>query len=181
MKNVKKGGRVISKKVDDVRVNERITARNVRLIAVDGNQLGIMPARQALETAKADGLDLVEVAPNADPPVCRIMDYGKYKYQASKKEQGSRKKGKAFQVKEIKLRPHTEDHDLGFKVRNLKKFLDKKNRVKVSVIFRGRELAHMEAGVDILKRVADEVVELGMVEQPPKQEGRNLTMVIVPR
>ena len=148
---------------------------------MDGRQLGIVSIQEALDAASEDGLDLVEVAPNSDPPVCRIMDYGKYKYQTSKKEQGSRKKGKAFQVKEIKLRPHTEDHDLGFKIRNLKKFLDKKSRVKISVIFRGRELAYKEAGLDILKRVTDEVTDIGTVEQPPKQEGRNLTMVIVPK
>jgi translation initiation factor IF-3 len=140
-----------------------------------------MSLKDALAAAMGEGLDLVEVAPNSDPPVCRIMDYGKFKYQASKKGHEARKKGKTFQIKEIKLRPHTEDHDLGFKIRNLKKFLDKKNRVKVSVIFRGRELAYMDAGVEILNRVAEEVVEEGTVEQAPKKEGRNLTMVIVPR
>jgi translation initiation factor IF-3 len=136
---------------------------------------------EALDTARNEGLDLVEVAPNSDPPVCRIMDYGKYKYQTSKKGQTSKKKGKAFQVKEVKFRPHTEEHDLGFKIRNLKKFLDKKNRVKVSVIFRGRELAHMEAGEELLKKIAEDVEDLGTVDQPPKREGRNLTMVIAPK
>ena len=126
-------------------------------------------------------MDLVEVAPNADPPVCRIMDYGKYKYQASKKLQSGKKKAKSIQLKEVKLRPHTEEHDLGFKIRNLKKFLKKNARVKVSVIFRGREMAHMEIGLELLQRIAGEVEELGTVEQPPTREGWRLTMVIVPK
>lgn len=162
-------------------MNNRIHAKTVRLISLDGRQLGITSTRDALKAAMEEGLDLVEVAPNSDPPVCRIMDYGKFKYEASKREQGARKKGKASQLKEIKVRPHTEDHDLGFKIRNLKRFLEKKNKVKVTVIFRGRELAYKDTGVDILNRVAEEVIEEGTVEQPPKHEGRNLTMVIVPK
>jgi len=153
----------------------------VRLISAEGEQLGIMPTKEALDTAEDEGLDLVEVAPNSDPPVCRIMDYGKYKYQTSKKGQVARKKGKAFQVKEIKLRPHTEEHDLGFKIKNLEKFLLKKARVKVSVIFRGREMAYMDAGFTLLDRIAAEVEEFGSVEQPPTKEGWRLTMVIVPK
>jgi len=162
-------------------VNNRIHAKTVRLISVDGRQLGIASIRDALNSAMADGLDLVEVAPNSDPPVCRIMDYGKFKYEASKREQGARKKGRSSQLKEIKLRPHTEDHDLGFKIRNMKKFLGKKDKVKVTVIFRGRELAHKNVGMELLKRVGEEITEEGTVEQPPKHEGRNLTMVIVPK
>jgi translation initiation factor IF-3 len=126
-------------------------------------------------------MDLVEVAPNSDPPVCRIMDYGKFKYQASKKGQEARKKGKTYQIKEIKVRPHTETHDLEFKIRNLKRFLEKKNRVKLTVTFRGREMAYKNAGMELLKRVAEEVMEQGSIEQPPKEEGRNLSMIIVPR
>jgi translation initiation factor IF-3 len=153
----------------------------VRLISADGEQVGIVGIREALDSAREEGLDLVEVSPNSDPPVCRIMDYGKYKYQASKKGQTAKKKSRAFQVKEIKVRPHTEEHDLAFKIRNLKKFLEKKSRVRVSVIFRGRELAYMGSGENLLNRIASEVADMGAVEQPPKQEGRNLTMVIVPR
>ena len=171
----------IVKKNDDVRVNESIRVQTVRLISAEGEQLGIMPMKEALATAEQAGLDLVEVAPNSDPPVCRIMDYGKYKYQASKKGQVARKKGKAYQVKEIKLRPHTEEHDLGFKIKNLKKFLMKKARVKVSVIFRGREMSYMDAGIELLERIAQEVTEEGSVEQPPTREGWRLTMVIVPK
>ncbi len=129
-----------------------------------------------------EGLDLVEVSPNSDPPVCRIMDYGKLKYLASKKEQEGRKKSRASQLKEIKLRPYTEEHDLGFKIRNLKKFLAKKDRVKVTVFFRGREMAFMDAGVELLKRVAAEVAEEGVVDQQPVRESRNrMSMIIVPK
>ena len=141
-----------------------------------------MVIKEALRIAQEEGLDLVEVSPNSDPPVCRIMDYGKFKYQAAKKAQDGRKKGRSVQMKEIKFRPNTEEHDLGFKVRNIKKFLEKKDRVKVSVFFRGREMAYMDAGYELLKRVAEEVMEEGSVEEQPKQEARNrVAMVIVPR
>ena len=177
----KKEVAVIAKKTEDTRVNERIIARRVRLISDDGSQLGIMPIQEALKVASQEGLDLVEVASNADPPVCRIMDYGKYKYQTSKKVQEARKKSKSFQVKEIKFRPHTDVHDLEYKIRNLKKFLEKKNRVKLTVIFRGREMAYVDAGMELLEKVGQEVIDMGSVEQAPKREGRNLTMVIVPK
>jgi len=172
----------IRKKSDDVRINEKIRSGQVRLISAEGEQLGILSLQDALNEATDVGLDLVEVAPNSDPPVCRVMDYGKFRYEASKKVQEARKKTRGGQMKEIKLRPHTEDHDLGFKIKNLKKFLDKKHRVKVSVFFRGREMAFMKAGDDLLKRVAEEVSEIGTVDQPPSREARNrMTMVIVPK
>ena len=172
----------IGKKADDVRVNERIRARVVRLISADGGQLGILPIQEALDVAKNEGLDLVEVAPNSDPPVCRIMDYGKFKYQTSKKVQEARKKSKAFQLKEIKVRPHTEEHDLAFKIKNIRKFLENKSRVKVSVFFRGREMAHIDAGVKLLQRIAEEVMDNGTMEQAPLQEARNrVIMVLVPK
>ena len=172
----------IGKKVDEVRINERIHAKTVRLISVDGQQLGVLPIFGALQAAKEAGLDLVEVAPNSDPPVCRIMDYGKFKYQANKKMQETRKKSRSSQLKEIKLRPHTDEHDLGFKLKNLRKFLDKKDRVKVTVFFRGREMAYMNSGVDLLNRVAELVTDDGTVEQPPTREARHrITMVIVPK
>ncbi len=158
-----------------------IRASQVRLISSNGDQLGIMPVRDAFDVAAREGLDLVEVAPNADPPVCRIMDYGKFKYEASKKEQEARKKTKAFQLKEVKFRPHTDEHDLNTKVKKIMMFLEKKNRVKLTLMYRGRELAYQEAGIELLKRVADEVKELGSVEQEAKKEGRNATMVIVPK
>ncbi len=158
-----------------------IRASQVRLISGDGEQLGIMSTKDAFDIASKDGLDLVEVAPNADPPVCRIMDYGKYKYQASKKDQEARKKTKAFQLKEIKFRPHTDEHDLNYKIKNLIKFLEKKNRVKLTVMYRGREYAYQEAGIELLNKVAEEVQEYGSIEQEAKKEGRNATMVIVPK
>lgn len=180
--NVRQGGNAIAKKEEEVRINENITSSSVRLISEDGKQLGILPLSEAQRIASEGGLDLVEVAPNSDPPVCRIMDYGKFKYQASKKEQEARKKGRSSQLKEIKLRPHTEEHDLGFKVRNLKKFLQKKDRVKVTVFFRGREMAYMDTGVDLLNRIAQDVSDEGSVFQEPTRESKNrMTMVIVPK
>ncbi len=141
-----------------------------------------MPLTEALKIAGDKGLDLVEVAPNSDPPVCRIMDYGKFKYQTSKKDQDGRKKGRSSQLKEIKLRPNTEDHDLGFKIKSLKKFLSRKDRVKVTVFFRGRQMAYMDAGLELLKRVAEKVADEGTVDQQPTRESRNrMSMVIVPK
>ena len=125
----------IRKKSDEVRINEKIRSRQVRLISAEGEQLGILSLEDALNEAKEVGQDLVEVAPNSDPPVCRVMDYGKFRYEASKKVQEARKKTRGGQMKEIKLRPHTEDHDLGFKIQNVKKFLDKKHRVKSERLF----------------------------------------------
>ncbi len=149
---------------------------------MEGQQLGILPLQEALRVAKEEGLDLVEVSPKSDPPVCRIMDYGKFKYQASKKLQEARKKSKIFQVKEVKLRPHTDEHDLKFKIRNIKKFLEKKYRVKVVVFFRGREMAYMNMGYELLRRVAEEVEDQGAVDQDPRQEGRNtISMLLVPK
>jgi len=172
----------IRKKTDEVRINERIQASSVRLISEEGEQLGIVPIREALKIADEKGLDLVEVAPNSDPPVCRIMDYGKFKYQTSKKDQEARKKSRSSQLKEIKMRPNTEDHDLSFKIKNLKKFLSKKDRVKVTVFFRGRQMAYMDAGMELLKRVAEEVADEGTVDQQPTRESRNrMSMVIVPK
>lgn len=141
-----------------------------------------MIIKEALRIAQDAGLDLVEVSPNSDPPVCRIMDYGKFKYQAAKKSQDGRKKARSVQMKEIKFRPNTDDHDLGFKVRNIKKFLAKKDRVKATVFFRGREMAYMNAGYELLKKVEEAVMEEGTVEEQPKQEARNrIAMVIVPK
>ncbi|MFC1841302.1 translation initiation factor IF-3 [Thermodesulfobacteriota bacterium] len=162
-------------------MNEMIQVQEVRLISSEGEQLGIMPTRDALNIAEQDGLDLVEVAPNAVPPVCRIMDYGKFKYQSSKKDQEARKKGKTFQLKEVKFRPHTDEHDLDYKIRNVKKFLEKKNRVKLTVMFRGREYAYQEVGIELLNKIAEVIKEHGTVEQEAKREGRNATMVVVPK
>ncbi len=158
-----------------------IRASEIRLIGADGEQVGIMPLAEALSRAAEAHLDLVEVAPQANPPVCRIMDYGKFKYLQSKKTQEARKKQTVIQVKEVKFRPKIEDHDVGFKVKNIRRFLAQKDKIKVSLIFRGREIAHPQIGIDLLKRVAAELEDIGTVEQAPKIEGRNLTMIIAPK
>ncbi len=158
-----------------------IRASEIRLIGADGEQVGIMPLNDALNRAAEANLDLVEVAPQANPPVCRIMDYGKFKYMQSKKTQEARKKQTVIQVKEVKFRPKIEDHDVAFKVKNIRKFLAQKDKIKVSLVFRGREIAHPQIGIDLLKRVAAELEDIGNVEQAPKIEGRNLTMIIAPK
>jgi translation initiation factor IF-3 len=162
-------------------VNEMIVAKSVRVISDDGSQLGILPTQEAINLANDKGLDLVEVAPTADPPVCRIMDYGKYKYKTSKKFQETRKKGKAAQLKEVKVRPHTDEHDLETKIRNIRKFLIKKDRVKITLTFKGREITYKDAAIATLNRIADEVKEDGSIDQNAKLEGRNMTMLIVPK
>lgn len=158
-----------------------IRATEVRLIGADGEQIGIMPLAEALNRAAEANLDLVEVAPQANPPVCRIMDYGKFKYLQSKKTQEARKKQTVIQVKEVKFRPKIEDHDIAFKIKNIRRFLTQKDKTKISLIFRGREIAHPQIGIDLLNRVASELEDIGTVEQAPKIEGRNLTMVIAPK
>jgi translation initiation factor IF-3 len=164
----------------EVRVNRRIKAREVRVIDPDGNQLGIMPLDEALNSALEMDLDLVEVATKSDPPVCRIMDYGKFKYQQSKKSQESRKKQVVIHLKEIKLRPKTDEHDFQFKVRHMERFLKEGNKVKVSMIFKGREIMHPDIGEKILQRVIEFTKELGIVEQAPKKEGRAMNMILAP-
>jgi translation initiation factor IF-3 len=170
--------RVIAKSVN---VNEEIRAAAVRVIGEDGGQLGILPLRQALELAREQGLDLVEVAPHMDPPVCRIMDYGKYRYQQTKKVHEAKKKRTVIQVKEVKLRPKTEEHDFQFKLRNIRRFLEKKNKTKISLMFRGREIQYQEAARNILNRITEETKDLAQVEQEPKLEGRNMTMILSPK
>jgi len=140
-----------------------------------------MPTHEAMDKAIQGGLDLVEVAPNSDPPVCKIMDYGKYKYQTSKKLQEGKKKSKTLQLKEVRVRPRTDEHDLGFKIRNIKKFLEKKDKVKVTVLFKGREMAYMDAGIALLGRIAQDAAEQGTVEQPPTKEGWRVSMVLIPK
>ncbi|MBI4797295.1 MAG: translation initiation factor IF-3 [Desulfarculus sp.] len=168
-------------KQDRVRVNQLIRTPLVRLVDAEGEQVGIVAIDQALQLAAEAGLDLVEVAPNAEPPVCRIMDYGKFKFQQAKKAQEAKKKQTQTQVKEIKLRPKIEDHDFGFKLRNIIKFLEEHDRVKVTVQFRGREIAYADAGRRLLERVIEEVGDLGTVEGSPKMEGRFLSVFIAPK
>ncbi len=162
-------------------INWGIRAQEVRVIDSDGKQAGIMPLKEAMKIAEEQGLDLVEVAPNAKPPVCRVMNYGKYKYQQSKRSQEARKHQTVIQVKEVKLRPRTEEHDFQFKLRHAKRFLSEGNKVKISILFRGRELAHPEFGRDMMNRFLEEVKDLMVVEQAPRLEGRNMVMVVAPK
>ncbi|GFN23153.1 translation initiation factor IF-3 [Thermanaeromonas sp. C210] len=162
-------------------MNGEIRAREVRLVGTDGQQLGIMPLREALRIAHEQGLDLVEVAPQARPPVCRIMDFGKYKYEQSKREREARKKQRIIDVKEVKLRPGIEEHDFQVKARNALRFLEDGDKVKVTIMFRGREISHPELGEKLCWRLADQVSELASVERPPKLEGRNMVMILAPK
>ncbi len=151
------------------------------MVGVDGKQLGILPIREALRLAEEAGLDLVEIAPQAQPPVCRIMDYGKYLFEKSKKLQAARKKQKQVQVKEIKMRPGTDEADYRIKVRNMRRFLEDGDRVKVSLRFRGREITHPELGRRLLERVEQDLADIAQVEQYPKMEGRQMVMLLVPK
>jgi translation initiation factor IF-3 len=155
-----------------------IRAREVRVISSEGEQLGILSVREAISKAEDLGLDLVEVAPNAVPPVCRIMDFGKYKYELNKKAQESKKHQTIIAVKEIKFRPRTDDHDVNFKLNNIKKFLADGDKVKVSVMFRGREMAHQELGRALLDRIVQELQGIAAVEQAPRMEGRNMFLML---
>ncbi|HQU86953.1 MAG TPA: translation initiation factor IF-3 [Denitromonas sp.] len=162
------------------RVNSEITAPEVRLIDADGEQAGVVSIRAALAMADEVGLDLVEIAPLAEPPVCRIMDVGKFKYQSAKKAHEAKLKQKQVQVKEVKLRPRTDENDYQIKLRNLKRFLENGDKVKVTLRFRGREMAHQEYGMRQLERIKADLVELANVEQMPKMEGRQMVMIIAP-
>ncbi len=157
-----------------------IRVSQVRVVDSEGEQLGIMPVADALEVASNSGLDLVEVAPNAAPPVCRIMDYGKFKYDASKKARDAKKRQSVVIVKEIKFKTRTDNHDFDFKVRNIKRFLKDGHKVKVTIMFRGREITHTEIGSAIIARVEAEVKDEAVIESRPRLEGRNMTMLLAP-
>ncbi len=163
------------------RANEEITVDEVRLIDAEGGQLGIVTMRRALELATEAGLDVVEVAPNSEPPVCKLMDFGKYKYEAQKKAAQARKKQRTIEVKEIKLRPGIDTNDYEIKMRSVRRFLAEGDKVKVTMRFRGRELAHQEIGMQVLEKVREELEELAKVEQFPKMEGRQMIMVMAPK
>ncbi len=164
-----------------VRVNERIRAKEVRVIDEEGKQLGIMPPGEALKTAREQNLDLVEVSPTANPPVCRIINYGKYLYQLSKRQHEARKHQKSSGLKEVKLRPRTSEHDLGVKRNRILRFLKDGSKVKATVMFRGREMAHRDLGFQMLQRLIEEVAEAGQVETRPRLEGPNLTTILAPK
>ncbi|ATE59359.1 translation initiation factor IF-3 [Thauera sinica] len=163
------------------RVNGEINALEVRLVGEEGEQLGIVSVNAALNMAEEAGLDLVEIAPMAKPPVCKLMDFGKFKYQEQKKAHEARLKQKQVQVKEVKLRPGTDENDYQIKLRNLKRFLEDGDKCKVTLRFRGREMAHQEFGLRQLERVKTDLEEIGQVEQMPKMEGRQMIMVIAPK
>lgn len=164
-----------------IRVNREIKVREVRVIGDGGEQLGILAIHDALRAAEERALDLVEVAPQAEPPVCKIMDFGKYKYEQAKKQHDSKKHQKTVQVKEVKMRPGTDVHDYNFKLNHAKRFLEEGNKVKITVVFRGREMAHTELGSALLNKVATDIAESGNIEQMPKQEGRTLMMIVAPK
>ena len=164
-----------------MRINEEIRIREVRVTSATGEQLGIMATRDALRMAEEQHLDLVEVAPKAKPPVCRIMDYGKFRYEQQKREKEARKKQKIITVKEVKLRPNIEQHDFEVKLKNALRFVQEGNKVKVTIMFRGRELSHPELGKDVLNRVAEQLKELVSVERGAKLEGKNMTMILAPK
>ncbi len=166
---------------DGPRINDMIDVRQVRLVGADGEMVGVVSIHAALEAADEAGLDLVEVSPNADPPVCKLLDYGRFKYEAQKKKNEARKKQKVIEVKEIKLRPGIEDHDYLIKMKAARKFLENGDKVKVTMRFRGRELAHQDIGARVLDKVRDELDEAAKVEQMPKMEGRQMVMVVSPR
>jgi translation initiation factor IF-3 len=166
---------------DGPRINEEIRAREVQLIDQAGTNYGAVDIRSALEKAQEAGLDLVEIAPNSTPPVCKILDYGKYKYQAQKKAAEARKKQKVVEVKEIKLRPMIDDHDYDVKMRAMRRFFEEGDKVKVTLRFRGREMAHQELGTKLLERVKGDTLTLAKVEMEPRFEGRQMVMVLAPR
>lgn len=162
-------------------INENITALEVRLIGAEGEQIGIVSIQEAMAAAEEAKLDLVEISPDAEPPVCRVMDYGKHIFEKKKQQAAARKNQKQIQIKEVKFRPGTEDGDYKVKLRNLIRFLNEGDKAKVSLRFRGREMAHQELGMELLKRVETDLLEYGTVEQYPKMEGRQLMMVIAPK
>ncbi|OGL25826.1 MAG: translation initiation factor IF-3 [Candidatus Rokubacteria bacterium RIFCSPLOWO2_12_FULL_73_47] len=168
-------------KAQEIRINEAIRVREVRVVSADGAQLGIMPTQQALETARAQELDLVEVAPEAQPPVCRIMDFGKYKYTQARRLKEARKKQTTILVKEVKMGPKTEKHDFEFKLKHVRRFLEEGHKAKVTVRFKGREMAHTELGWKMLNRMVEAVQDIATTENNPRMEGRMLHILLTPK
>ena len=167
-------------KSDDTRINDEITASSCRLIGVDGSQLGLFAIHDAQRVADDQGLDLVEIAPNAEPPVCKVMDYGKFKYQQAMKAKAARKNQSKVEVKEMKFRPKIDVGDYTTKKRQVMRFLDAGNKVKITIMFRGREMAHPEQGLNVLERLAEDLKPYATVESKPKMEGRNMLMLLAP-
>jgi len=172
--------RSITKDTKNINVNEKIKSKEVRLIDENGKQLGIVPTFDAIRMARERDLDLVEVSPKTTPPVCKIMDYGKYKYQIAKKAQEARKKQTVIQIKEMKLGLKIEEHDLGFKIRHMREFLEDGCKVKIVIMFRGREILHMDMGEKLTGKIIESLKDVGELEQKPKFDGRNIVMVFAP-
>ncbi|MGI5911891.1 MAG: translation initiation factor IF-3 [Syntrophomonadaceae bacterium] len=172
------GENLISK---DWRINEDIRVREVRLVSDDGEQLGIVPVREALQIALERNLDLVEVAPSAQPPVCRLMNYGKFKFEQNKREKEAKKKQHVISIKEVKMRPNIEEHDFQVKAKNARKFLSGGDKVKLTIMFRGREITHTELGQKLSLKFVDELADISTVEKSPKVEGRNMVTVLIPK
>ena len=177
--SIQEGGKDIAKS-DDTRINDEITGTTCRLIGVDGSQLGLFGIRDAQRVADEQGLDLVEIAPNANPPVCRVMDYGKFKYQQAMKAKQARKNQSKVEVKEMKFRPKIDVGDYETKKGHVLRFLKKGARVKITIMFRGREMAHPEQGLNVLERLAEDLKPYATVESKPKMEGRNMLMLLAP-
>ena len=167
-------------KLQGPKANERIRALDVQVIGSDGNNLGTLPINKAIEIAKNEGLDLIEISPNTNPPVCKIMDMGKYKYSLQKKANLAKKKQKIVSLKELKLRPGTEIHDYNFKLKNAKKFISKGDKVKFTVKFKGREMQHVQLGKDLMNRIIEDTKDIAKIETQPKFEGRQMIMIIQP-
>ena len=165
---------------DERRINEEITSEQVRVIDLEGKQLGVMPVRQALAIALENETDLVEVAPNADPPVCRMMDYGKFLYETQKRERDARKSQAKVEIKEIRLRPKIDEHDINYRLKQARTFLDRGAKVRVRLRFRGREVTHPEVALDLMKRFADELDDVSIVEKRPMKDGMTMLMVLTP-
>ncbi len=165
---------------DEHRVNERIRVPEVRLIDDVGNQVGVVPTYQALQMARDKGLDLMEVSPNSRPPVCKILDYGKFKYEKKKKEHEAKKKQTVIKVKEMQLRPRTEEHDLEYKMKNMREFLEDGDKVKIVMMFRGREIAYVEDGHKMMREMAEKLKDVSTIEYEPKAEGKKLIMILAP-
>ncbi len=163
------------------RVNEEIKVPSIRLVDADGEMVGVVSLQEGLEMAEEVGLDLVEVSPAAEPPVCKILDYGKFKYAEQKKRNEARKKQKVIEIKELKMRPGIEEHDYQTKMRSMFRFLDEGDKVKITIRFRGREMAHQDLGMRVLDRIQQDVVEVAKIEQTPRTEGRMMTMVLAPK
>jgi len=168
-------------KQPEVRVNERIRVPQVRVIGDDGQQIGVLPVRDALSLAQSKGLDLVEVSPTARPPVCRIMDYGKFKYEQNRRARKAKKKQHQMQLKEIKMRPKIEGHDYGFKIEHAREFLNARDKVKITITFRGREIAHQDIGYKLIQKVISALSDVSSIESAPRSEGRTLTAVLMPK